>query len=350
MDFKINNLKPNRNMKTKIALLIAIIAIVSGLSTQAQTTTYMTTGRFTVQTSKKDYHITKKDFSEAFAIASSDSGVATSNEWHTLSSGIKVKFLHPTEWATLILAAYEIIDHSININNVQDAIMNSDTVIWNSTMPLVRNYYWSAGGAIAYMPDYSGAAMKVPVISYQGIPVIKRSCWNPQLLNSLKADNILSSVTFIRDTIVNITFVYDTIVNTTVINNTVINNSTPTTTDTHVFGQDGQNVVTYIPGGYTEPHDIGGGWNVVSWVPGGYNYPHPLDGGMNTTNYVAGGSTPSHSLNGGMNTTNTVNGGTTQQYALSTSTNTTNTVNGGTTPSHDLGGGTNVVTTTPGGH
>ena len=145
---------------------------------------HMTSGRFFNEPITDANHLlTKEEIAEMYAFGRDS--VMNPQKWYTLSSGLKVQLLHPKEWNSLVLKSYQAIDKNITEENIIEAIEASEATVWNSSMPLTKNYYWSHLGQIACINDYNGACLeqKVAVITYKGSPTVKRSCANPQLPN-----------------------------------------------------------------------------------------------------------------------------------------------------------------------
>jgi len=165
--------------------------MILSLGSMAQTP-FMTSGRlFNIPIEKKGHLLTPKEVAEMFELCMHDIKPTT---WYTLTTGLKVQILHADAWSTLVYASYKAIDDSVDVNNITKAILASDTTKeWTTSMPLTRNYYWSAYGAVAFIDNYNGTGHQAPVITYKGFPVIKRSCGNPQLMVS-KAEKILAVV------------------------------------------------------------------------------------------------------------------------------------------------------------
>ena len=141
---------------------------------------HMTSGRFYNEPVADANHLlTKEEIAEMYAFGRDS--VVDPQKWYTLSSGLKVQLLHPKEWNSLVLKSYQAIDKNITEENIIEAIESSDAGVWNNSMPVTKNYYWSQYGKITCMNDYNGTAVKADVITYKGNPVVKRSCANPQL-------------------------------------------------------------------------------------------------------------------------------------------------------------------------
>jgi hypothetical protein len=163
----------------KKMMIIAMMALCLGSLAQ---TPYMTSGRlFNFPITDRGHNFTVKEISDIADTIINHETVDT-KKWYLLSSGLKVQILHPTEWINLIWRCYQVIDLSVTKENLVEAINASEIKIWNTKMLPTRNYYWSAYGAIAFIPNYNGTAHQTPVISYKGCPVIKTSCGNPQLM------------------------------------------------------------------------------------------------------------------------------------------------------------------------
>jgi hypothetical protein len=81
------------------------------------------------------------------------------------------------------MEAYVSIDNTItDTKKFIEAINASDTAVSNKSMIPTRNYYWGPNGKITFIDHYEWSFYKnLPIIVYKGIPVIKRTCGNPQL-------------------------------------------------------------------------------------------------------------------------------------------------------------------------
>jgi hypothetical protein len=142
---------------------------------------FMTSGRlFNVPVTDKDHYFTVKEVSEI--LDTIINGKPSTTKWYTLASGLQVQMLHPVEWTKLVMMAYVSIDSSLtNTKKFLDAVKSSDTADWNAGMYLTNNYYWSAYGKVAFIPDYNGTTHGAKVITFKGFPVLKMNCLNPQL-------------------------------------------------------------------------------------------------------------------------------------------------------------------------
>ena len=269
--------------------ILVIALLVLGVELQAQTA-FMTSGRlFNFPTTEKGHLLNVKECSEIAQLCID--GNVNRNKWYTLSSGLKVQILHPSEWLTLVLESYRAIDNNITEGNLVEAINASEETTLNSNTPKTKNYYWSAKGGVDYIDNYNGNGEAIPIIAYKGCSTIKRSCGNPQIIKEKPKQNTnTSSVVYVHDT------VYVEVPSQP---NNVSDNSG------HRFGEDGMNVVTVTPGGYNYQQPIGG-WdnyegNTNTYTQGGYNYQQPLSRSKNSTNVTPGGHTKSHPLHGGKN-------------------------------------------------
>ena len=154
--------------------IMTIALLVLGIESQAQIY-YPTTGRL-FEFSQKNYVLTIADVSAIIGT------IKSGNSELTNSTGCKIKILHPKEWLNLVIKCYQTVDSTINSDNIINAVNNSQLSNWSSDISVkVRNYYWGANGGVYFINDYNGFYVdpNMPIIIYNGYPVMKMSCGNP---------------------------------------------------------------------------------------------------------------------------------------------------------------------------
>jgi hypothetical protein len=158
----------------KIFFLAAMVIL--GLGLQAQNS-FTTSGNWFL-TSNKNYLFKIEDLKVVVTNILKEGRNAT--KWYDVPSGNKIMILHPVEWLDQIIKCYHEVNPKVSRTNIIEKIDSSKTFLWDDDISIrVRNYCWFNNQVFCAGNYYNGSMDKIPIILYEGVPVIKRSCGNP---------------------------------------------------------------------------------------------------------------------------------------------------------------------------